>query len=294
MSLNDTDPTPSTSSDPLQSLVDSIGSKAGVQTRREEATALMKAAGLEPDPWQVDLLTSSWDRALLNVCRQGGKSTTTAALALNTALGASDALVLIAAPARRQSKELLHKIRGLYRDARPDIGVEKASELRMRLGNGSRIIALPGREATTRGYSDPHLIVADEAARVPNGLYEALRPMLGVSQGRFVALTTPAGQRGWFYDAWTDPEQEWKRVKVTGQDCPRLSGEFLERERREMGEWRFANEYECEFQDTEDQFFATERIDGMFSSDVEPLFSAAGADQILSDTEPIFNDDTDQ
>jgi hypothetical protein len=40
----------------------------------------------EPDPWQIRLLRSCAPWILLNCCRQSGKSTTTAAVALHTSL----------------------------------------------------------------------------------------------------------------------------------------------------------------------------------------------------------------
>jgi hypothetical protein len=132
-------------------------------------------------------------------------------------------------------------------------------------------------------------VIADEAARVPDSAYVATRPMLAVSGGRFVGLSTPAGQRGWFYTAWSDPTQEWERVKVTGRDCPRMSDEFLEQERQEMGDWQFRNEYLCEFQDTEDQLFRTEDIQAALSADVGALFDA-DPDDHLADSEPLFSD----
>lgn len=247
----------------------------------------MSRAGLEPDPWQQALLTSDWDRALLNCCRQSGKTTVSAALALEAALSASDALVLILAPARRQSKEFLRSARTLYRDAAPDVELDKQSELRIRFENESRIIALPGKEGTVRGYT-ADLVIADEAARVPDAAYVATRPMLAVSEGRFVGLSTPAGQRGWFYTAWSDPSQEWERVEVTGHDCPRMTEEFLEQERQEMGEWEFSQEYLGSFRDTVDQLYRTKDIEAALSADAEPLFDA-GTDEHLTDTEPLFN-----
>ena len=267
--------------------MDAVRSKAGVEDEDADAVTLMEAAGLDPDPWQRALLTSAWERALLNCARQSGKTTASAALALETALSASDSLVLILAPARRQSKEFLHSVRGLYRDAGPEVGIDKRSELRVRLDNGSRIIALPGKEGTVRGYT-ADLVIADEAARVPDAAYVATRPMLAVSGGRFVGLSTPAGQRGWFYTAWSDPSQDWERVKVTGHDCPRMTDEFLEQERQEMGEWEFANEYLCEFQDTVDQLYRTEDIEAALSADAAPLFGGE-AEEHLSDAEPIFD-----
>lgn len=252
-----------------------------------DPTRLFTAAGIEPDPWQRDLLLKPWDRAIINASRQSGKSTVVAALALHTALYRSDALVLVLAPSRRQSKLMLLKAWGLYRDAGRPVAVDNRSELRVRFDNGSRIVALPGSEKTVRGFSDVDLLVADEAARVPDDLYESVRPMLGVSDGRLVALSTPWGKRGWFHEAWTS-QQDWHRVKQTAHDCPRLSEDFLRQERRELGDWMYRQEYLCEFVDSVDSMFRTEDIEGAFTEDVEPLF---GPEEETEDTvEPLFDD----
>jgi hypothetical protein len=97
--------------------------------------------------------------------------------------------------------------------------------------NSSRILALPGTEKTIRGYAKADLVVIDEAARVEDELLAAVRPMLATSEGggRLIALTTPAGKRGWFFEAWTGTEP-WTRVCVTAEDCPRISKEFLAEE----------------------------------------------------------------
>ena len=47
---------------------------------------LMARCGLEPDPWQAELLREQPKRALLLCCRQSGKSTTTAVLGLHLSL----------------------------------------------------------------------------------------------------------------------------------------------------------------------------------------------------------------
>jgi hypothetical protein len=82
--------------------------------------------------------------------------------------------------------------------------VKDESALRLELRNGSRIVSLPGDETTVRGYSGVRLLVVDEAARVPDDLYFSIRPMLAVSGGRLVCLSTPFGKRGFFYEAWTE------------------------------------------------------------------------------------------
>src|SRR5512133_2623661 len=68
----------------------------------------------EPDPWQASLLRSRAPWILLNCCRQSGKSTTTAAVALHTAIY-DPGLTLLVSPSLRQSKELFAKLPGSSR-----------------------------------------------------------------------------------------------------------------------------------------------------------------------------------
>jgi hypothetical protein len=54
--------------------------------------------------------------------------------------------------------------------------------------------------------------------------------------GDLCLLSTPRGKRGFFYKEWADGGPEWTRVSVTAAECPRIRPEFLEGERRSMGE----------------------------------------------------------
>ena len=56
-------------------------------------------------------------------------------------------------------------------------------------------MALPGDEETIRGHSGAALLVLDEASRIPDVLYKAVRPILAVSGGTRMALSTPFGAR---------------------------------------------------------------------------------------------------
>lgn len=229
---------------------------------------LAAALALEPDPWQAEFLRNPSRRLLLNCSRQSGKSTVTALLAAHTALYQPDSLVLLLSPTQRQSHELFRKALDAYRAIPTALPMTQESALRMELANGSRIVSLPGKETTVRGFSGVSLLAVDEAARVPDELYYAIRPMLAVSQGRLVALSTPFGTRGWWYEAWRSPEA-WERYLVPAAQCPRISEEFLEEERRTMGQWWFAQEYDCEFLDAETQPFSREDIERAFEEEVE-------------------------
>jgi hypothetical protein len=116
----------------------------------------------------------------------------------------------------------------------------------MTLANGSRVVSLPGEEQTVRGFSGVRLLIVDEAARVPDPLYAAARPMLVVSKGRLIAASTPFGRRGWFWEAWSGAE-DWRRVKVAASQCPHITPEFLTEERKAIGERWFKQVYLCDF-----------------------------------------------
>ncbi|MGA7075993.1 MAG: phage terminase large subunit [Halobacteriota archaeon] len=212
----------------------------------DDPVAFARLLGIEPDPWQRDLLTSTEGNVILNCARQSGKSTIVAVLALCHALVHPRSLVLILSPSQRQSGELLKKITDFYCELGRPGGSNANSATTLLLKNGSRIVALPGSESTTRGFSAPSLVLVDEAAQVSDELYQSVRPMLAVSQGRLVLLSTPRGKQGVFWHAW-DQEPHWHRVRVTADQCPRIAPEFLERERRVIGEYWYAQEYLCEF-----------------------------------------------
>jgi hypothetical protein len=211
---------------------------------------------------------------LLLCSRQSGKSTVSAALALQTAMLRSHSLVLLLSPSLRQSAELYRKCAHLYQSLGKPIAATAESALRVEMANGSRIVSLPGKDdAAIRGFSSPRLVIIDEAARVPDALYLSCRPMLAVSQGKLLALSTPFGRRGWFYEAWHSQEN-WRRVKITAEQCPRIGADFLKEERQSLGERWYRQEYMCSFEDMVGAVFSWEDIEASMSDDVKPLFSA--------------------
>src|SRR5215203_3947216 len=236
-----------------------------------DRAAFAKRLGLKPDPWQEDLLRSTSDRVLLNCCRQSGKSTMTGIIALHRAIYHPGSLVLCLAPALRQSQELFGKVLGFYRDLGRPVSPQGERKLSLDLENGSRIVTLPGSEKTIRGFSGTSLLVLDEAARVEDELYFAVRPMLAVSGGALMMLTTPYGKRGVFFEAWSGGHG-WQRYEVPASQCPRIS----EEERASLPPFIFRQEYECSFEETEDQVFTSDMIDKAVTDEVKPLFGRGG------------------
>jgi hypothetical protein len=250
---------------------------AGLRARQRQgqplpdAVSLLRQAGIEPDPWQVEVSTRAAPRTLLNCSRQAGKSEVAAALALAMALQEAGSLTLVLSPSLRQSAESFRKVLDLYRTCAAALPPSAESALRLELANGSRIVSLPGKESTVRGYSKVRLLIVDEASRVDDSLYYSIRPMLAVSGGRLIALSTPFGKRGFFYKEWTDGTG-WERVEVNAYACPRISRAFLDEERRSLPPLFFESEYMCQFCDVVDQVFLSEHVQAALSSAVEPLF----------------------
>jgi hypothetical protein len=232
----------------------------------------MGEAGFAPDPWQAGFLRSTSPRSLLLCSRQTGKSTVTGALASHTAIYEPGSLVLLLAPSQQQSRELFRKVLAFHREA-ADLDPDAESAQRIELANGSRIVSLSGNPTTVRGFSGPRLVILDEAAWIEDELFHAVTPMLAAG-GRLIAMTTPNGRRGWFHDAWAGNDATWHRTRVTALESPRIAPDFLALERASKPEWRFRQEYLCEFVDTEEQLFGSDLIDAAFTSDVQPLFPA--------------------
>jgi hypothetical protein len=247
--------------------------KERLELEKGDAVLMSERAGICPDAWQADLLRSDSKQMILLCSRQSGKSTITSILALHQAIFTPNSLILLLSPSLRQSQELFRKLQDFYNalesDSLPQAVEESA--LRMELSNGSRIIALPGKEATIRGFSGVALLIIDEASRVEDALYQSVRPMLAVSGGRIILLSTPFGKRGFFHSEWMDGV-DWQKVKITADQCPRINAEWLERERQMIGDWWYLQEYFCEFVETNDQVFSYDDIQAALDPTLEPLF----------------------
>ena len=242
---------------------------------RADPAAVLTLAGITPDKWQAALLRTLPDETLALTGRQNGKSTTAAGCCLATALTGPGRTVLIASPTLRQSVECYRKVVELYDRLGRPVPPLRVNATFLELGNGSRVIALPGDERTIRGFSSPALVVVDEGARTKDALLTAVRPMLAVSRGKLLAVSTPFGRRGWFFKAWE--EGGWHTVKVTSADCTRITPAFLERERRTLGDLWFRQEHLAEFNADVNAVFSHEDVMKAMDAEVKPLFPFAAA-----------------
>ena len=242
----------------------------GLLAKLDPVAFTRSVLGFEADARQAEVIAARAPRLMLCCSRQWGKSTTAAALVATRVIAEPGALVLCVAPTLRQSTELVRKVGGFLSAA--GVGF-RGGRLGCALKNGARVVAVPGNEANVRGFSAPSLIVVDEAARVPDLLYKALRPMLVVGRGDLALLSTPFGERGFFWKEWVGGGEGWMRVLGPATECARMSQEVLEEERRaQSAEW-FAQEYLCSFVGMENQAFRKEWLEAAVAEGlgVEPL-----------------------
>ena len=241
------------------------------------ATFARERLGFNIEASQLALLQSNAKRGIVNCARQFGKSSLGAIKAIYRAWTRPGCLVLVASPTKRQSGLFLAKARALGLGLRVGLRKDPDHELSIRFPNGSLIVGLPAREATIRGFSSVSMLIIDEAARVPDIAYKAMRPMLAAVNGDLWLLSTPKGRRGFFYEQFMYGGERWTRFEVPATACPeRISSEFLEEELAEMGPSWVKQEYFCEFLDTGRTVFNQQLVEDAVTDEIEPFVIPGG------------------
>jgi hypothetical protein len=213
------------------------------------------------DKWQEDVLTAQG-----NIClrsgRQVGKSTVISIKAAQFAIRHPKKSVLIIASVERQASLLFDKLLDyLLTNFREKIkgGKDRPTKHKIELKNGSIIYCLPTGESGygIRGYTID-LLIADEAAFIPEAVWTAVTPMLAATGGQIILLSTPFGREGYFARCFTD--QAYTKFHISSEDCPRISKDFLAHEKATMTRMQYQQEYLGEFVDEIMQFFKDELI----------------------------------
>lgn len=215
------------------------------------------------DKWQQEVLEHEGN-ITLRTGRQVGKSVVISEKAAQFALKNEGTTTLIIAASQRQSGLLFEKIRTRIQEEGWGLFKEPPTLTKIILTNGSKIYCLPaGRTAySIRGYT-VDMLIADEAAYIPEAVWNAVIPMIAVSRqtkkfGYIVLLSTPFGKGGYFYNSFTD--DDFRQWHISSEDCSRIPPIFLKKERDRMTKAEYRQEYLGEFTDEWNQFFPTELI----------------------------------
>ncbi len=234
------------------------------------ASELAARLGFIPGPDQLPVFDRV-RRGILCCHRQWGKSTGIAIKALHEALCRPDSLTLIASPSLRQSGETVRKAAAFARRLGMAVRGDGQNAVSLMLPNGARIVGLPEKQDTTVGFTNVTLLVFDEAARVPDPMYYALRPVLLASDGALWLISTPQGKRGFFHREWVHGGSSWMRVHVPVTGNPRVRPEWIEEERAALPDSSFRQDYLCEFLQPDNAIFRYDDIQALFRDDIEPL-----------------------
>ena len=220
-----------------------------------------------PDTIQEEVLAAGVGVAgggdiILNCCRQWGKTSLVAGMLVYLAWTEPETLYLVVAPATRQAAELILKARVFVARLGIKVRGDGIHEHAIQLPNGSRIVAIPCKESSARGYSAVNVLVMDEASQIPDEAYDVLRPSLAVSNGKTWLLSTPFGKRGFHWEEWSGGDELFARFTATAADCARIGEKFLARELARKGRAWMDQEYGCVFGDPVGVLFEEALLDG--------------------------------
>lgn len=213
----------------------------------------------QPFPYQQKLLADQSKRIVSCWGRQCGKTTTVAVKAIHYAYTNPNTTVLVASPSLRQSVIMLDRIQELIENTFIlQQGVTKQIRTEIHLHNNSVIVALPCSENLLRGYTADQ-IICDEAAFMPEQtITQVMFPMLSATNGSAIFLSTPWGKNHFFYKACTRPEYSVHHAKST--ECPLITPEFLQEQKRILPDEIYRSEYLAEFTEAAHCFFPQDLI----------------------------------
>ena len=118
-------------------------------------------------------------------------------------------------------------------------------------------------------HDGPAVLIVAEASRVRDELWATISPMLAAAPAaQQILLSTPAGASGEFHRAWSSNE-DWQRVQINADQCPRISPEHLAAERIRLGDALYRQEYFGAFVSAPGSVFDAEVLAHMFGDDAE-------------------------
>lgn len=274
----------------IKKLQGSSTSKKGTENLWNAPDAVAYAEnklGIELDEWQKEYIKHEGN-TVVRAGRQSGKSYAESLRVALFALLNDKTSTLIIASVDRQSIELLEKVKSQIIGLAKNQIKGRPTFHKIELKNGSVIRAEPAGQTGygLRGFTVDKL-VADEAHYIPEAVFVAVQPMLATTGGTIDLLSTPRGNVGFFYDCCKDKENYYE-IHIISADCPRISKEFLDQQRKALTKLQYAQEYEAIFLDALQQFFTKDLIDSCIakSTNIVNGINFMGADFGGAGTDP--------
>ena len=213
------------------------------------------------DNWQQQVLATKGN-IVLRSGRQVGKSTVIGIKAAKYALENPKKTIMIISKTERQAGLLFTKILfNLTQINKSQIlkGKDRPIKSRILLKNGSAIHCLPAGET---GYGimgfTIDLLIADEAAFIPEEVWLSVIPALAITRGEIWLLSTPFVKKGYYYECFSNPT--FTSFHMSSEDCPRKDQQFLDHKKQTLTKAQYAQMYLGEFRDELRQFFSDKLI----------------------------------
>ena len=223
---------------------------------------------LKLDSWQEEVLKTKG-----NIClrsgRQVGKSTVIGIKAAQFALDNPNKLIMIISKTDRQANLLFSKVLfNLHEIDRNQImkGRDKKTKQLLsptkhliNLKNGSKIYSLPAGDTGfgIMGFTID-LLIADEAAFIPEEVWNSIVPALAITRGEIWLLSTPFLMKGYYYKCFND--ESFTQFHTSSEDCPRRDDVFLANRKANLTKAQYAQMYLGEFVDEILKFFPEELV----------------------------------
>ena len=243
-------------------------SNAKLKRIKEKPSAFVEIVlNVEPFDYQKNVLDADSNRVAFVSGRQVGKSRTASWIALHKAITSPDSVILITAPTQRQSSELFAQVRKEMNKSNLDDsmwGAIRTTRTEIEFVNGSRILCLPAGDdgSTIRGYT-ADLIIVDEAAFIPDEVFhQALSPMMAVTDGKMVLLSTPFGASGFLYEAFHGKlSEDWFTERVPTYRNPLVGEKFISEQQDQLSSIDFKQEILGQFEEAANSYFPAQLID---------------------------------
>ena len=219
-------------------------------------------------PYQKKVILDNSKVKILNFSRQIGKSWTAAYLATQKCLMKQNGLVIYLSTSQRAADESLKTCKK-FGDAIKVLSDGKitydSTASCITYSNGSRIMTLPGKPESCRGWT-VDLLVCDEMAfwQQPDECWQAIVPALlnKIAGGdkEIIICSTPLGKNSLFFDLCqrAKVENDWKYFEVSIHDAIKdgLNVDLEQLHKLIPDPIQFSIEFECSFADSSNDFLS--------------------------------------
>jgi hypothetical protein len=240
--------------------------------------------GLSLFDYQRDLVQHVEDttvtRAAVKPGRQVGKTVTAAALAAEDAIANRGEDTMIAAPFQETADEMMREAVSFLREAQSrlgaleaelSLGVSTENKREWEFSHGGRLLSRTlGVDGVGQRGKSPQFVVVDEAAFVPDGVFQdVLEPFfLTHDEYTYLLTSTPSGDAGYFYER-VELDAEWESPYWPSAISPLVDADWLREKQEQRDRRTFRQEYLGEFIGSSDRFFSPDVVDAATAADAD-------------------------